>query len=105
MEREFYFEDLKVDEEIKQQTQKKINNAADIVKNMDQKAFGGESALFFYDKFNNFVFCFRTKDKTKQEILNSFCKYMSMIDGKVQEELNRVLKESVKMEFITCAQY
>lgn len=95
----------------KKYTQQYTNNVAEKIKTTDSKVanliYGGDTcALFFYDKYNNFVFCFRTKDKTKQDILSSFVRFIEMTinDEKSLFDIKQILKDAAKMEFIQCVQ-
>lgn len=93
---------MKYNDEFFDYTQKQINDVAEIVKELPQSHFGGSSALFFYDEYDNFIFCFRTKLKTRNEILNSFAKFYQYCinNDNVMFDLKLMLEQARKIEFI-----
>ena len=90
--------------EILNGTQKQINDMANIAKNIPNEKFGSKSALYFYDKFENFLFCFRSdKCETYKDILNSFVKFEKYCienNEATPFDIELMLSQAVKMEYI-----
>ena len=87
----------------KKRLQEQVNELGKLGKSISNKKFGGESALFFYDKFENYLFCFRTKDTSYKKILESFVKFEQYCfehNENLPFDMKVLLDSAVKMEYV-----
>lgn len=88
--------------ELRQKVRNVVNETADIVKNIDQRKIGGDCAIFMYDKYNNFLFCFRQDKKGKIEIIENFIKFYKFVKDDKNRDFNivEIFKQVNKLEFV-----